>query len=214
MAIFDETGRVEGIAGVLPYQGEWGDTNYLTLLRLCNNRLVELAEGHIAILPHPTCTHQGILGNLTCCEECGLRHYGKGLIVAPFAVRLAERTFRMPDISLLFRNYEERQHEWYRDSAELVVEIVNPDDPDLDWITKKSEYAAAGIPEYWIADPRDNTLTIFTLDAGATEYRQAGRWGVGETAASMLLERISVEVGRVFESEHVAVKATAHHGID
>ena len=201
MATLDGTGRVEGIAGVLPYQGEWYDGEYLTLLRLCGNRLVELADGHIKILPHPTCTHQGVLGNLIAAQECGFRQFRGELLHAPFAVRLGPRRFRMPDLSVLVTNRSQRQHEWYRDGADLVLEVVSPNDPDHDWVTKKAEYAAAGIPEYWIADPRDCTLTVFTLDPGSTEYRQAGRYAEGEMARSVLLDGLTVEVAKVFETE-------------
>ena len=37
--------------------------------------------------------------------------------------------------------------------ADLVIEVVSPDDPDLDLVVKRQEYAQAGIPEYWIVDP-------------------------------------------------------------
>jgi Uma2 family endonuclease len=42
----------------------------------------------------------------------------------------------------------------YWEGADLVVEIVNRDDPARDLETKRAEYAEAGIPEYWIVDPR------------------------------------------------------------
>ena len=107
----------------------------------------------------------------------------------------------MPDFSVLLPGRRERQHEWYRDGADLVAEVVSKDDPDRDWVTKRSEYAAAGIPEYWIADPRDRTLTVLTLDPGATEYREAGRYLPGQTAKSVLLDGFAVDVTEVFETE-------------
>ncbi|HEX6986083.1 MAG TPA: Uma2 family endonuclease, partial [Planctomycetaceae bacterium] len=58
--------------------------------------------------------------------------------------------------------------------------------------------AAAGIPDYWIADPRDRTLTVFTLDPGATEYREAGKYREGETARSVLPDGLTADVAAAF----------------
>jgi Uma2 family endonuclease len=53
----------------------------------------------------------------------------------------------------------------------LVVEIVSPGSAPMDQLTKVREYAAAGIPRYWVVD-RDEaqTVTLYTLgDAGGYE---------------------------------------------
>lgn len=44
------------------------------------------------------------------------------------------------------------------DSSELshVVEVTSPDDRDRDWHEKAREYAAAGIPEYWIVENHES----------------------------------------------------------
>ena len=48
----------------------------------------------------------------------------------------------------------------------LVVEIVSPGSAGVDTVTKRAEYAGAGIPQYWVID-QDATQT-------ATMYRLAG----------------------------------------
>ena len=42
--------------------------------------------------------------------------------------------------------------------ADLVVEVVSPDRPERDLVDKRIDYAVrqAGIPEYWVVDPRDH----------------------------------------------------------
>ncbi|PZV15867.1 MAG: hypothetical protein DCF22_06295 [Leptolyngbya sp.] len=50
----------------------------------------------------------------------------------------------------------------------LVVEVVSPgeagtDNYDRDYIEKRAEYAARGIPEYWIVDPSRAVVLILTL---------------------------------------------------
>ena len=41
---------------------------------------------------------------------------------------------------------------------------MSPDAPDGVLVEKRADYAEAGIPEYWIADPRDATINVLTLD--------------------------------------------------
>jgi len=68
-----------------------------------------------------------------------------------------------------------------------VVDVVSPDDPGRDWVTKRAEYAASGIAEYWIIDPAAGTLTILSLDPAAVEYELVCTCGRGDVAASPLL---------------------------
>ncbi|MBW3540577.1 MAG: Uma2 family endonuclease [Planctomycetes bacterium] len=58
-----------------------------------------------------------------------------------------------------------------------------------------------GIPEYWIVDPRDETVTVLTLDDGASEYRVAGTYRRGDEAASLLLEGFRASVAEVFSQQ-------------
>lgn len=47
---------------------------------------------------------------------------------------------------------------------DLIVEILSPSTATRDRGEKKAIYAAAGVREYVLVDPRARTLTIFTLD--------------------------------------------------
>ena len=53
----------------------------------------------------------------------------------------------------------------------LVVEVVSPGkiNEDRDYRYKRSEYAARGIPEYWIVDPGIEKVTVLTLVDGLYE---------------------------------------------
>jgi len=58
----------------------------------------------------------------------------------------------------------------------LVVEVVSPGEPgsenyERDYIQKRLEYAARGIPEYWIIDPSAMRVTVCTLVHG--QYQSA-----------------------------------------
>jgi Uma2 family endonuclease len=45
----------------------------------------------------------------------------------------------------------------------VVIEIVSPGNPENDYLRKVEAYAALGIPEYWIVDPRHRVVTFLAL---------------------------------------------------
>jgi len=54
----------------------------------------------------------------------------------------------------------------------LVAEILSPGNRGIDLVQKRHDYAAAGIPRYWIVDPRDNTVTVLALPEGKKTYEE------------------------------------------
>lgn len=56
---------------------------------------------------------------------------------------------------------------------QLVVEVVSPGSKnrDRDYRFKRSEYAARGIPEYWIVDPQQQQVAILEWVSGLHEER-------------------------------------------
>jgi Uma2 family endonuclease len=53
----------------------------------------------------------------------------------------------------------------------LVVEVVSPDSEKRDYRYKRTEYAARGIPEYWIVDPVAEKVTILEWIEGMYEEK-------------------------------------------
>lgn len=47
----------------------------------------------------------------------------------------------------------------------LVVEIVSPGElqRNRDYVAKRTQYEDVGIPEYWIVNPEEQTVSVFTL---------------------------------------------------
>jgi len=48
----------------------------------------------------------------------------------------------------------------------LVVEVVSESTKRVDYRAKRAEYCVLNIPEYWIVDPLQGKITIFTLSEG------------------------------------------------
>jgi Uma2 family endonuclease len=184
------------MAQFFPRQGDWTENEYLEFEA---DARVEYDRGRLEFLPVPTEYHQEILEFLYRSLYEFVRSHALGKVhTSGLRLKTSEKKYREPDVVFLSHEKAERRKGLYWETADLVVEVVSDGEPNRDLVKKKTEYAAAGIPEYWIADPRDRTLTIFTLDAGAKEYRQAGRYAAGEKASSVLLDGLMIDVTAAF----------------
>lgn len=187
------------VARLFPRQGHWTEEEYL---RLDSNQRVELIDGRLEVPPFLTCLHMEVLGNIFTEFYDFNKEYELGKVLfGSFPIRLRLNTMRQPDF--FFRKNENHYgtNNYFWDGADLVCEVVSEEDPDRDWIDKVKDYAQAGILEYWIVDPRDRTVTVLTLPEGATEYAEAGRYGEGDTATSVLLDGFAVSVSEVFSAK-------------
>lgn len=120
------------------------------------------------------------------------------MLTAPLRLRLATERFREPDLLLLLAADDPRRHNEYWEGADLVIEVVSPDAPQRDLVTKRAEYAQLGIPEYWIIDPRSERITVLQLNDGA--YQEHGVFRRGDVATSALLSELHIAVAAVFDA--------------
>lgn len=78
------------------------------------------------------------------------------------------------------------------------MEVVGPDDPDRDLRHKRADYAEARIPEYWIVNPIDETVTVLVL--AEDSYADHGVFRRGQHVRSVCLPDCSLDVTSVFEA--------------
>lgn len=131
-----------------------------------HGRRYELSpEGVLSVVPPPESGHAMIATDLTLwLGRAGWT--GETLMQAP-GVRIpgaAGTGGRIPDIALWSRP-QPRDAVWLPvDDLMLVVEIVTPNSAATDQVTKVTEYAGAGIPQYWtVARDTAQTVTLYRL---------------------------------------------------
>ncbi len=119
--------------------------------------------------------------------------------MAPLPVRLGRGKFREPDIGY-FEKHRIKDVRTPPESADLVMEVVSSghENRERDLVIKRREYAKAGIREYWIIDPKEETITVLTL-AGKT-YKVHGVFKPDEEATSKLLKGFKVAVSDAFSA--------------
>lgn len=54
---------------------------------------------------------------------------------------------------------------------DLIIEVASPgkSNEERDYRYKRSEYAARGVTEYWVINPSESNITIFSLETGFYE---------------------------------------------
>lgn len=182
---------------ILPPQGQWTDEQYLVLTDH-RNRLIELTDGVLEVLPMPTDKHQSILKFLFLAFFRFVEVPGGIVQFAPLRLQVRPGKYREPDLLVLSSATDPRRSDRFWTGADLAVEVVSPDKPGRDLVDKVLDYAEARVSEYWIVNPVSETITIYEL-TGST-YRNAGEYGRGAKALSVLLAGFSVVVNDVLDA--------------
>ena len=184
------------LGDAMPPQGCWSDEQYLWLTDRVR-RPLEFTDGRVEELPMPTATHQTIVAFLYDLIKAYLKPRGGIVLFSGLRMRVREGKFREPDLLLLCDRSDPRNRDRFWLGADLVAEVVSPDDPNRDLVAKRADYAEAAIPEYWIVDSRFETVTVLTLTGGALV--EHGMFSRGDTATSPLLEGFAVDVSAMFD---------------
>ncbi len=186
------------VARLWPSQGAWSEEDYLWLTDH-TRYLVEFTAGRVEVLPMPTEEHQRIVLALYRALYAYLAARGTGIVlVAPLRVRLRAGRYREPDLLVLLSADDARRGNRFWTGADLVVEVVSPDDPRRDLVRKRREYARTGIAEYWIVNPITEQIHVLRLQGKA--YVTHGTFARGAMATSALLTDYTVEVSVILDA--------------
>lgn len=183
------------IAMLFPNQGHWSEGEYLDLSER-TNRLIEMDEGCVEVLDLPNLKHQEIVSFLNRSFEDFVRPNKLGKVIfAAYPLRLRDDRFREPDVLFVLTEHLAWFGGKFATGADLVVEVVS-EDRARDFHKKRSEYEEAGIPEYWIVDPRERQITVLGLVNGV--YEVVGDYSGEGRAESKILPGFTVELSMVF----------------
>lgn len=178
---------------------------FADVLAWADDERAELIDGEaIMMAPAPATAHQLISGELF----GQLHSYLKGkkckVISAPFDVRLFEQdgdspedidTVVDPDISIVCDPSKLDEH-GCKGAPDMVVEILSPSTRRHDRLTKYNLYQRAGVREYWIVDPTDKSVQVFTLEDGRYAAKDFG--AVGDKVKVNILEDCVIDLSEVF----------------
>ena len=190
------------IATLYPSQGDWSEEEYLRLTD-STNRLIEFTDGRVEFLDMPTEAHQLIMAYLFEALRHFVRERDAGLVLfMGLRVRVRPSMVREPDVVFIAKENYGRRSNRYWSGADLVMEVVSPDDKSRhrDHCQKVEDYAEGKIPEYWIVDPQQQTIEVLKYSDAVGVYEHHGVFRRGDFATSQRLEGFALEVSSVFDA--------------
>jgi Uma2 family endonuclease len=135
---------------------------------------LELVEGILAVAPKPLPWHQKAATRLGYRVDEQLPAKTTTVVDAEVIIVREPLTIRAPDVIVVStERYEENPPRFTAADVLLAVEILSDGTRRVDRVMKLSEYAEAGIPQYWIVDLDDPaSLVAHSLVEG--EYEVSG----------------------------------------
>jgi len=84
---------------------------------------------------------------------------------SPFAVFLEadDKIYLEPDISVIC-DKTKLNDEGCSGAPDWIIEIVSPSSKRMDYYIKLFRYRAAGVREYWIVDPRKESIMVYNFE--------------------------------------------------
>ncbi|MBV7327824.1 Uma2 family endonuclease [Chloroflexi bacterium TSY] len=183
---------------IFPRQGEWTYEHWVQLPD--DGWKYEVIDGVLHMSPPPAIIHQDVSGELYVRMRVHARRNQLGKVLeAPCGVRLPNQPVPVePDILFVKRERQGVIGQNYVEGApDLIVEILSSSNPNHDLETKYAAYQEAGVPEYWIVDYQEQTITVYHLDHGA--YKLAGLYTFGDTLESRQLDGFLIPVAELFD---------------
>ena len=163
---------------------------------------VELIKGFISKMsPAPSRFHQEVSQNLSGCFYENFKRQSCRVFVAPFDVRLQiknekkDETVVQPDLCIVC-DENKLDDKGCNGSPDLIVEIISPNNSKHDIHTKFNLYQEAGVQEYWIVDPTDKLILIYTLDD--RKYIGLPPLALGDVVKSPLFPNMKIALDDVF----------------
>jgi Uma2 family endonuclease len=181
---------------------------YQDYLKFSNDVRYEIIEGNLIIVPAPNSSHQNISRNieLLICDYIYKNNLGE-VFHAPYDVILDNNNIIQPDILYISREQfgNIKDGGGFFGSPEIVIEIISPSSKSRDTYQKKDLYESFNIKEYWIVDPANKTMEIFTLDEKSKYYLfSEGYLGEGGNSSlnSNILKDLEINLSVVFAKRY------------
>jgi Uma2 family endonuclease len=138
----------------------------------------EVVYGELLVTPAPRAWHQKIVSRLISALEQYLGGQAAGTVFAsPADISWGRDVLVQPDVFVVAAE-EARTLDWASmRTLLLVAEVLSPSTAGRDRFAKRRRYQEAGVPLYWIVDPDERQVEVWTpADAFPQVERERLRW--------------------------------------
>lgn len=185
---------------------EYGRYTYADYLTWDMDVMVELIKGKVfkRDAAAPRMSHQKVSVILTTAFHGFLKGRRCQVFHAPFDVRLPVKSKKNQDIDTVVQpdlcvvcDPGKLDDAGCIGAPDLVVEILSPGNNKRELKNKYEVYEEAGVKEYWVIHPNEQTLLIYTLVSG--KYQSSRLFVSGDTVESSCIEGFQLNLEEIFE---------------
>lgn len=127
----------------------------------------EWVDGEVIVFMPATFRHEDLVGFLLTILRFIVARKRLGVAIgSSYEVQTREGAAREPDLMVVLNEHRGRiSNRRLNGPPDLAIEVISRDSVTRDRRVKLDEYEAAGVPEYWVFDPREGhgTVELFTL---------------------------------------------------
>lgn len=163
--------------------------------------IYELINGMIIKRTSPSLAHQRVSRRLTYLLEKFLTEHQVGeFFTAPTDVALDNYNGVVPDLAFVSveRSFILEREDYVDGVPDIIFEIISPGSVRRDRIDKKELYERFGVKEYWLLDPANRVVEIYSLKDNQYQLHQF----LEETGSTMstVLDGFVIEISELFQS--------------
>lgn len=187
---------------------------YTDYLGWPENERWELIDGvAYNMSPSPARRHQGVLAEVAAEFVTHFRSRPCSVYQAPFDVLLPEQvdnpqesaTVVQPDL-LVVCNSAQLTERGCTGAPDFVLEILSPSTASKDMSDKLHLYERHGVREYWILNPANDTLIVYSVEApgtgaGPPKYGKPVLHTADEIVAPRIFPELMVNLSRAFDRD-------------
>ncbi len=161
---------------------------------------MELDDGELYIMPRPRSAHQFIVLRLCLYIANYIDSFAEPpaeVCMDPVTILSRDpRRVLVPDLTVIL---SERPGQivggYFEGVPEIAVEVLSTD-RNRDLVRKRQLYAEAGVPEYWIFDPENDTVLLLELRDG--DYEQRSLLSASDTLTTPSLPGLAIPLAELF----------------
>ncbi len=126
----------------------------------------ELVNGVLLMSPSPRPRHQRVLVEVSSQLASFLRDNPVGVVLVESDIEFERGFVYRPDVCFFRTGRVKGDPDHLRGAPDLAVEIVSPQSRRYDSETKRADYERFGVLEYWLIDPKRESMTFLRLSEG------------------------------------------------
>jgi Uma2 family endonuclease len=188
-----------------PYT-EYGRYSYADYLTWQMDEMVEIIKGKVfkPAAAAPRRIHQEVTLKVARKLADYLDQKPCKIFVAPFDVRLPVKSKRNEDIFTVVQpdicvvcDRSKLDDAGCIGAPDLIIEILSPGSNRKELKYKYEVYEESGVKEYWVIQPTEQTLLIYSLTTG--KYVPSRLFSPGDIVSSACIEGFSLDLEEVFK---------------